>query len=436
MTFSPLFFSHARLWLLVTALLLSACNSAQVAENAVQQAQGVLRSASQAYAEQDYARFTTLMEEAHALNPASIYTQYNLACGYALTGRESEALTLLENLTAARIDSGIASDPDLTALHDQPRFQRLLAELDGALQPISNSSEFARLALSGVAPEGITHDPDTGRFFVGSMRSGTIYTINAAGHWSRFASLARFGTYAALGMTVDSEHGLLWVAGSAFDLAAGYSADVITPPGLFAFELASGKLHRAFYADASVQGFNDVLLMSDGTIYISGTQLHRLYPGASELTPFATQPPISGANGIASDATETRLFISTYPVGLGVVDIATGQVHYVESGAEQSLYGIDGLYRDDEDLIGVQNGIQPWRLVRLSLSADGGKLAGLQLIEFANDAMTPTTAVIVGAQLYYVGVTPDPDHPTQHFPVQMRGNLGETVIYKAPLTAQ
>ena len=52
---------------------------------------------------------------------------YNLACGYALTGRGEEALDLLEQLVDRGADFGMAHDHDFEAIRDTPRFRSLLA---------------------------------------------------------------------------------------------------------------------------------------------------------------------------------------------------------------------------------------------------------------------------------------------------------------------
>ena len=43
-------------------------------------------------------------------------TRYNLACGYALTGRDDQSLELLADLAAQRVDFGMADDPEVKAL--------------------------------------------------------------------------------------------------------------------------------------------------------------------------------------------------------------------------------------------------------------------------------------------------------------------------------
>lgn len=57
---------------------------------------------------------------------------YNVACAYILLGDKDEALNLLDRAVKQGYGhrAWLAHDPDLAAVRDDPRFQKLLAELD------------------------------------------------------------------------------------------------------------------------------------------------------------------------------------------------------------------------------------------------------------------------------------------------------------------
>ena len=103
--------------------------------------------------------------------------------------------------------------------------------------------------------------------------------------------------------------------------------------------------------------------------------------------------------------------------------------------ADRPLYGIGGLFWYDGDLIGMQNGIQPWRLLRTELIEDATAVRHVRVVEFANDALTPTTGAIDGGRNHYVGQGPAPENPPSRFPASMAPFLGKTVIMTAPLDA-
>jgi hypothetical protein len=139
----------------LAVLLSSLAASSVVAEHPVEAAQRHQQEANAAYLSGDYAGFTRSLERARELNPASFATMYNLACGYARTGRPDDALDLLEQLTVAQVDFGMANDPDLASLRDNPRFQELVRTLAASIVPVSNSTERLAINQLGLAPEGI-----------------------------------------------------------------------------------------------------------------------------------------------------------------------------------------------------------------------------------------------------------------------------------------
>lgn len=74
----------------------------------------------------DHATAITIMEAGHALHPGNAAVLYNLACYEALDGRPDAALRHLAR--AAELDPQVrawaASDTDLDAIRDDPRFPR------------------------------------------------------------------------------------------------------------------------------------------------------------------------------------------------------------------------------------------------------------------------------------------------------------------------
>jgi adenylate cyclase len=66
-------------------------------------------------------------EHALALNPKDQATRYNVACFYAKIGEIEKALDCLENSVTSR--TWMENDPDLNALHDEPRYQALVNSL-------------------------------------------------------------------------------------------------------------------------------------------------------------------------------------------------------------------------------------------------------------------------------------------------------------------
>ena len=396
-------------------------------------AQDHLRAADQAYRDGDYAGFTASLETATVLNPYSLYTRYNLACGYARTGRHAEALEILQDLVDARIDFGMAGDADLESLHDNPEFTRLVQTLERRLQPVSVSEHRLTLDQLGLIPEGIAYDPDSGRTFLGSMRNGDIFVIDDGGQLSKFATVQHDGKLAAIGLSVDGPRNILWAVGTSFNLVEDFDPEAPVVSGVFGFDLVSGQLRDKFIADKPTNGFNDVAIAPSGDIYLSGDALSVIRTGNAAIETIATSMQIYGSNGIAVRPDGDQIFVSSYPVGIAAVHPQTGESRLLDAPDEVSLYGIDGLYWYEGDLIGVQNGVQPWRLIRMQLNEEQTAVTSVRLIEFANEDLTPTTGVIVGDVIHYVGQGPQPDSVPTQFPDAIARFAGKTIVMTAPL---
>ena len=420
-------------YLLLTAVLFAAAPA--FPEHPVATAQRVQREAAAAYQAGDFATFVTALERARALNPASYATLYNLACGYALTGRKAEALDLLEQLTAARVDYGLADDPDLVSLHDSPRFRALVETLAAAIVPVSNSTERLAVDRLDLMPEGIALDAATGRLFFGSMRTGNVYVTGPDRTWSKFATVGDRGAYSAIGMTVDAGRSVLWVVATHFFLAEGFDADDRLPSGLVGFDLATGEREHDYDAPADVEGLNDVAVAPNGDVYVSGSTLFVLAAGADALAPVVTEPDLFGSNGLTLTPDGRTLFIASYPVGIAALDIDSGRLVFLESAPGEPLYGVDGLYWHGDRLLAIQNGIQPWRLLSIAVDAARTRVTGIELVEFANPGLLAMTGAPDGDTLHYVGRAPAPAEPPAHFPDVLAPHLGRTVIMTARLPA-
>lgn len=399
----------------------------------VLRAQASLRAANAAHEAGDLLQFRSHLEQALELNPASLATRYNLACAYALTQQPAQALQLLRQLADLGVDYGMAGDPDLASLRDEPAFQRLLARLHDKLKPVTSSSHVVTIDEFGLVPEGIAGDSGSGRLFLGSMRNGSIYVIDHDGGLSRFASIDQPAGFSAVGLTVDGKRNLLWSVGAATDFALDFDPDATIRTGVFAFDLQTGNAVGRHLAEPSVEAFNDVTIAPNGDVYLSGTVLSVIPSGIGDVRTLETAPLLAGTNGIVVTPDGHTLFTSIYPLGLAAVDLASGTARILDAPSGETLYGIDGLYWYDGDLIAIQNGIDPWRLIRVALDADLTAVTGVRVIEFANKQLTATTGTISGSEIRYIGQGPPPDPPPSHVPGRLVPFFGKTIIMSAPL---
>ena len=415
------------------SLLMAPAAETYAQDNPVAESQVHRREANQAYQAGDYEAFTRSMESALGLNPASLTTRFDLARGYARTGQPAKALELLRELTAARADFDMANNEDLATLLELEDFQRLVAELEAGIRPVIASADYYRFDQLGLIPEGIAHDAETDRLFFGSMRTGDVYALDGQKQLSKFADVNAGTGRSAIGMTVDRRRNVLWVVGTSFFMAENFDAERPTNSGLFAFDLASGALKHEYLIAEGGFGLNDVALGPNGEVYASGQDLHVLDAERDALVPLVTEPAVFGSNGIAAHPNGQALVFSSYPVGLGVIDLTTRSMRFLDTPGGTSLYGIDGMYWYDDGVVAIQNGIEPWRLLKLTVDDDLTAVTDVRTIEIAAPAATPTTGAIVGDIIHYIGQADSPENIPTQYPESLAPFTGKTLIRTAPL---
>ncbi|MEQ1570497.1 MAG: DUF4440 domain-containing protein [Myxococcota bacterium] len=364
-------------------------------------------AAARAYAAQDWPTFVTHQAALVAADPDDLGERYNLACGYARVGDRDAAMAQLRLLRDRGVDFGAGRDPDLESLRGDPGFQALLTELAALWTPVRHAeAAFAVTDAPDLAAEGMAHDPATGRFFVGSMRTGDVFVVRD-GVAAPFARVTVEGAeVSAVGMAVDPVRGRLWVAATSTDLHTSGAATGAT--ALVGLDLSTGEPRESFVRPpgGSGFGFNDVAVGPDGSLYLTGTDLYVVRPGDVAPSVLPVDPPFRSSNGIAVGPD------AIYVAGDGRIsriDLERFVRTPLVTPAGIDLRGFDGMYWVDGSLVGVQRGLGPWRVVRVDLNPAGTAATRVEVLEQTNDAIhNPTTGAVVGPDLYFVARDPPP----------------------------
>jgi hypothetical protein len=328
----------------------------------------------------------------------------------ARDGRPEEGYGFAETLVSWAIDVDLAAHPDLEPLRG-PRLDALNARLALARAAKEVSSVAFTAGAGDFVAEGVTHDPATGAFFVGSLRRGVVVRRAADGSEAVVADVRRQGYGSVVGMAIDSGRRLLYVAASDLPPADNFVAGEKTPrkTALCAFALDAVALESArgcWLPPAGAEGarFDDVAVAADGTVYVSdgAPAIRVLRPGAKALETFLGADAVAGPNGLALSTTEDALYVADYAMGLLRVERTSGKVEALAAPGLPPLVGIDGLARWRRSLIAVQNGIAPPRILRIDLEEDGS-VGAVETLERAVAAWDePTLGVVAGGDYLYV----------------------------------
>ena len=176
---------------------------------------------------------------------------------------------------------------------------------------------------------------------------------------------------------------------------------------MWAFDLDRGEVLNRFKPPANADALDDLTLASDGTLYVSDSQgaVLTLPPGGMELLLFV---PRGGA--IRSSQGETihgrLLYVADYGRGVAVVDRQTHDVARLALPADFPAFGIDGLAYANGWLYGVQNGVEPNRVVRLHLAPGGLRADRWEIVEMNHPLMDePTIGVVAGDEYVFLAAS-------------------------------
>lgn len=270
----------------------------------------------------------------------------------------------------------------------------LRAVLRRNLTTIARSTEVAKVGPQVPLVEGVAYDEKRDCYYLSSVAGRGVFAL--CGNELRQLPFPN-AVGPVLGLAFDGKTDRLWFVsdplfgdrdGEAtglhfFDVSASILTRVPSAAGLHLGDVALGK--SAVYAADS----------RSGAVYRS----HRGGPLELLLPPGL----LRSAQGMAESADGRYLYVADYAYGLSRIDLRDGSIIPVATAHDVALDGIDGLMRYGDDLIAIQNGWSPARIVRLKLSSDGRTVEALSVIDRAHPSHEePTQGDIIDDRLIYV----------------------------------
>lgn len=263
---------------------------------------------------------------------------------------------------------------------------------------VQASRLFTSLPSSHRLVEGIAWDARTGRLFAATVVSRSLLVREATG-WRAIDGLEAGSLF---GLAIDTRRRLLWAA-------SGVVEQTPDPEGAFrgliAVDLATLRPVRRLAVPGEGSPA-DIALAADGTVYASDPNsgaIYRARPGDAALSVFVQPGRLRSPQGLVPSADGRRLYVSDYGYGLAEVHLSDGSVARLESDANTMLDGIDGLYPWRGGLLAIQNGTSPRRILWLTLSPDGERIAGVRVLESNHpDWGEPTLGFVRRGDFLYV----------------------------------
>ena len=378
---------------LLAALLLSASVSADDYASARADLVG-------AYQEQDFGAMVDAAKRALQARPAYPGALFNLALAQALAGDADASLATLQQLADRGVDFGVDAMDEFKALHELPGWADYRDDLAVLREPVGDAEVVLELDEDRFVPEGIAIDTD-GSILLGSIHTGRLVRVqdrvqelsDGRGHWSVF------------GMRVHPD-GSVWFASAAVPQLAGVG-EAIGRTGLFRFDLRERKLTKEARLPGTdrQQVLGDLVIAGD-VIYTTdslGGAVYRYDIDSGTFTAVVDAGVLGSPQGLALDASGNYLYVADYIGGLYRVSLDDCSRERLAVPEAVTDFGIDGLYRHGAELIAIQNGVRPHRVVAFRLDNDGTTVTGSRVLA-ANLPQfdEPTLGVVHGNDFYFV----------------------------------
>jgi hypothetical protein len=237
---------------------------------------------------------------------------------------------------------------------------------------------------------------------------------------------------------------VLWACSSAIEQTPGIEKDLLGYAGVFEYDLATRRLINRYVLSnrRAKHLFGDITLSRAGSVYVSDSldrAIYRLDGATGTIDRWLESDLFASPQGLALSGDEQVLFIADYSHGVFRVGVDDRAVRLLPYPDDMTMLGIDGLAWYNGDLIIIQNGVKPHRVIRLKLNGKLDRIVGWEVLEANHpDFDEPTLGVVVrepagggesrgwSAAFYYVA--------NSHWGAfDRRGNLRENAELTVPL---
>jgi sugar lactone lactonase YvrE len=340
----------------------------------------------------------------------------------ARLGHKDEALRWIAKYVATGLSFDPSKDEDLKPLMTAGTGAKVAELMKERSLPVTNAEFVCELTQADTMPEDITYlkssnAKSAGSFYVSSIQHHTVYRVSLPKAKGRQCSMEELPLpsdakrWPTMAISADSKRQVLWVTASAMPGFSGISKEDEGKAVLMEIDPTSGKvLHRFDPGTTGPAVLGDMCVTDQGTVYVTdsiGGGVYRLHGDlqTAKLEKiadglFSPQTPVLARDG-------KRLFVADYTMGIAVIDLPaadaapnpSAKLNYLPHPENVAVVGLDGLYRNGDSLIGIQNGTEPERIIRFQMNPAQTEITGDQVIHQIGQ-FDPTHAVQVDGWFY------------------------------------
>ena len=358
--------------------------------------------------QQDMQRFTWVLARVSELMPNSGDLKLQLAMAYAKVDDKTRAYDTLMHMQIQGFGYDIAKDPRFDPIHGTKVWDYIVANLQVNAKQFGEGKVAFELPKGDTLFEALGWDAKRKQFLVGSARAGTIQRADGAGKLSDFiVANADNGLWGVDALGVDGTHGKLYVASSAVPQYKGFDEDNAGKAGVFEFDLASGKLLQKYILpqSAGVHRLSSLVVGKDGAVYAADGARKEIYKlDGNALKLLISNPRLTAITALALSDDGKTLYLADFVMGIFGFDLTKSTAFELAyNPAKLVLGGINGLNWYDGNLVAIEGGMVPRRVMRLKISDDGRSIVGVMPLDVTQPAFANLgQGAVVDDGLYFV----------------------------------
>lgn len=337
----------------------------------------------------DFATAEAKLAEARAMVPWAPSVLLLGAQIEAAAGKPDAAKAFLQDYIGRGLWFDRTRYADLAPLLDAS----LTAKLDANAAPLGAFAEVARSPDLRLV-EGLAVDT-TGQIYLSSIHHGAV---NALVNGEIKPILTLEPGQGGYGIAIRD--GTLWLAVASNAVSEGYDPANPLPPEMIRLTPKTGEITHV-PADTVARNFGD-MATGKTDVYTSHGGVYRLKDSRGPWQDLIAPDTLGSPQDMVENADTTALMVADYTSGLYRIDLTTGAVKTLAVPADASLAGIDGMDRYGDDLIAIQNGINPGRVLRLHMSHDWQTIESVEVLLRAGALDQPTGGQVVGDDFIFI----------------------------------
>jgi hypothetical protein len=335
---------------------------------------------------------------------------YNMVRACALLGRRSNAYHYMLAMQQQGLSYDFNASEDTVSIRNSEAYEYINNLMVQAGNPVGDGVVAFTLAGDPADFEVITWDQGREKFLIGTLSEGTVLAVGDDGSAEVLLKAdEQNGLSSIHGLAVDAKRNRLWIASSPTSDFNGFSPAVKAHSALYEFNLETlERVGRyAVPGDELKHKLGSVAVTDDGHVYVidrANPIVYRKAPDSGQLEAFVASKDLVRLTDIAVTPDNSRVFVADITMGVWVIDPIAQQAGMLNGPETLNLGGLAGIEFDGGNLISVQSGIKPQRLLRLKLDNTGSGVSEVAPMAIALESFDgPATGVIQGDSFYYFG---------------------------------